>query len=263
MNKENVNIKTCGLLGGIAWTSSIYYYQMMNLGVNKKLGKLYSSRSIMYSVNLNEYVDLAYDEDKSQFKDLIANAALSIFRGGADYLVICSNTAHMAIDEIEKKCLENKIEKFNNIESSILHIADCTAYEIKKIFPKIKKIGLIGTIFTMKSNHIVDKLEKHGLKVVVPKKEEEMRLIMDIIENELSVNIVRNPKSLESILNIIYQLEKDENIEGIVLGCTELPLLITERKLITGLPVFDTTEMHINCAIKLQLNEAKIEDFLP
>lgn len=262
MNKETT-MNTCGLIGGIAWTSSIYYYKMMNLGVNKKLGSLFSSRSIMYSLNLNEYVNLAYNDDKSKFKDLIAEAALSVFKGGADYLVICSNTAHMAIDEIEKKCKDNNIQKFISKESSILHIADCTAHEIKKQFPKIKKIGLIGTIFTMKSNHIVEKLEKHGFIVAVPKREEDMRIIMDIIEEELSKNIFDNVKSLQSILNIIYQLEKEENIEGIVLGCTELPLFIKERILFTGLPVFDTTEMHINCAIKLQLNEAKIDDFLP
>jgi aspartate racemase len=261
--KADVKMKTCGLLGGISWTSSDYYYKMLNIGISKRLGGLYSSRSIMFSLNLQEYSDLAYYEDKSGFKDLISDAALSVFKAGADFLVICSNTAHMALDEIESKCKENKIEKFVKKEESILHITDCTAYVIKNRFPQVKRIGLIGTIFTMKSNHIVDRLILHGFSVVVPEDEKDQRTIMDIIETELTQEIFDNPKSIQTILNIIYQLKKDKYIEGVVLGCTELPLLIKERVLMNNLYVFDPTEMHIECAIKVQLNESDIKDFLP
>ncbi len=217
----------------------------------------------MFSLNLQEYSDLAYNDDKTGFKDLISDAALSVFKAGADFLVICSNTAHMALDEIKSKCKVNKIEKFINKEESILHIADCTAYVIKNQYPQVKNIGLIGTIFTMKSHHIVDRLEMHGFNVIVPENKKDQRVIMDIIETELTQEIFDNPKSIEAILNIIYQLQKDKNIQGVVLGCTELPLLIKERVLNNNLYVFDPTEMHIECAIKVQLNEAEIKDFLP
>ena len=255
---NKTKMKTVGLVGGIAWTSSSYYYKMMNTGINKKYSDLSSSRSIMYSLNLQDYIELAYNEDKKEFKELIADAAVAVFNAGAEFLVICSNTAHMAVERIEEKCKENKIKNFVSKELSILHITDCCAYEIKLNYPKIKKIGLIGTIFTMKSKHVIQRLEEHGFEVAVPKREEDKRIIMDIIENELSKDIFDNPDSINTFLNIISKLEEEEKIEGIVLGCTEIPLLIKDRKLSSGLIIFDATEMHINSAVKVQLGEANM-----
>lgn len=261
MNTEKM--KTVGLVGGIAWSSSAYYYKAMNMGINKLKGDFHFSRSIMYSLNLHEYATQLYKDDKTDFKQLVAEAALCVFKGGADFLIICSNTAHMAINEIEAICKLSK-EKTNFIskELSILHISDCTAYSIRKNYPSMKKIGLIGTLFTMQSPHIVDRFELHGFTVKVPKKTEDHRKIMDIIENELTKEIFKET-SYNYLLEVIYKLEEEEQIEGIVLGCTEIPLLIKDSVLKTGLKVFDATEMHIECGIQVQLNIAKMEDFLP
>jgi aspartate racemase len=252
-------MKICGMVGGISWTSSSEYYSQMNTNIAKALGGLNSSKIILYSLNLEDYSNLAYKNEYDKFKYIVCNAAINVFKAGADFLVICSNTAHMAVELIE----EEYSKLYLNNLCPILHIADCTALYIKQNFPNFKKIGLIGTIFTMKSPHLAKRLEKHGYSISIPRDLEDQLLIMDIIEKELALNYLDNPLSKEKIISIINKMKEEDGIEGIILGCTELPLLIREKQLNNYLPVFDTTSIHINAACKIQLNELKIEDFIP
>jgi aspartate racemase len=265
MEKEN---KLCGLLGGIAWPSSAQYYKMMNIKINQFYGGLASSRSIMYSLNLNEYSDYAYN-DLEKYKQLLADAANALFKGGSEFLVICSNTAHLGLDIINDEFVRNykAYPYFSHLPKApavpALHIIDSTIFYMKKTYPNIKKVGLIATIFTMKSDHIVKRLEAHGLQVAIPRMEEDQLKIMKIIEDELSKDICDNIESYNTIVNIINKMVEEDNIEGIILGCTELPLIIRDEKLKSGLPVFDTTNCHIDAAVLVQTGQMKLEDFYP
>jgi len=229
-------MKTIGLLGGMSWESSIEYYRIINQETKKRLGKLHSAKSMMYSVDFAEIEALQHQGNWSQLTKEMIKAAKNIENGGADFLVICTNTMHKMADEMQK---EMKIP--------IFHIADATAKAIKKT--GIKKIGLLGTKFTMEEDFYKGRLEnRHNLTVIVPS-EEDRNTVHKIIYNELVVGKI-NPESKEKYLAIINNL-KAQGAQGIILGCTEIGLLIKQTD--TDLPVFDTTLIHASSAVEYAL----------
>ena len=229
-------MKTIGLLGGMSWESSIEYYRIINQETKRKLGDLHSAKSLMYSVDFAEIEALQHKGDWAELTKQMINAAQNIENGGADFLVICTNTMHKMADKMQRK-----------LEIPIFHIADATANTIKKA--GINKIGLLGTKFTMEEDFYKGRLiAKHGLDVIVPSLEDR-NIIHQIIYDELVIGKI-SPKSKAKYLAIINKL-KTQGAEGIILGCTEIGLLIKQDD--SELPVFDTTLIHALAAVEYAL----------
>jgi len=230
-------MKTIGLLGGMSWESSAVYYQLINEKVRETLGGTYSAKSVMYSVEFHEMETLQHAEDWNKLTEIMIDAAQKVERAGADFLVICTNTMHKMVPEIKEK-----------ISIPILHIADATAEKIKE--KGIKKIGLLGTNFTMTQDFYKGRLEEeHWLKVITPN-ETDRQIIHDIIYNELILGNIKD-ESRKKYQDIIKKL-KDQGAEGVILGCTEIPLLIKQKD--SPIPIFDTTKIHAEKAVEFALN---------
>ena len=230
-------MKTIGLLGGMSWESSAVYYQLINEKVRETLGGTYSAKSVMYSVEFHEMETLQHAEDWNKLTEIMIDAAQKVERAGADFLIICTNTMHKMVPEIKEK-----------ISIPILHIADATAEKIKE--KGIKKIGLLGTNFTMTQDFYKGRLEEeHWLKVITPN-ETDRQIIHDIIYNELILGNIKD-ESRKKYQDIIKKL-KDQGAEGVILGCTEIPLLIKQKD--SPIPIFDTTKIHAEKAVEFALN---------
>ncbi len=229
-------MKTIGLLGGMSWESSIEYYRIINQEVKNKLAGLHSAKSLMYSVDFAEIEELQHKADWNELTKQMIIAAKNIENGGADFLVICTNTMHKMANDMQKE-----------LKIPIFHIADATAKAIKKA--GLKRIGLLGTKFTMEEDFYKGRLiEKHGLEVIVPSLEDR-NIIHQIIYDELVVGKITS-ESKEKYLAIINKL-KAKGSEGIILGCTEIGLLIKQED--SDLPVFDTTIIHAIAAVEYAL----------
>ena len=229
-------MKTIGLLGGMSWESSIEYYRIINQETKKRLGDLHSAKSLMYSVDFAEIEALQHQGNWPELTKQMIQAAQNIENGGADFLVICTNTMHKMADVMQKE-----------LQIPIFHIADATAEVIKNA--GIKKIGLLGTKFTMEEDFYKGRLEdKHDLEVLVPNLQDR-NTIHQIIYDELVVGKIK-PASKEKYLAIIDKL-KTRGAEGIILGCTEIGLLIKQSD--SDLPVFDTTLIHAVAAVEFSL----------
>lgn len=229
-------MKTIGLLGGMSWESSVVYYQLINEKMRAVLGGNHSAQNLMYSVEFNEIVKLQHDGEWDKLTVIMIDAAKKIENGGADFLVICTNTMHKMFSEMEA-----------NISIPILHIADATAEKIKE--NAIQKIGLLGTNFTMTQDFYKGRLEKeHGLKVIVPN-EIDRKTVHDIIYQELIVGNIKE-ESRKKYQEIIEKLQS-QGAEGVILGCTEIPLLIKQKD--SPIPVFDTTRIHAEKAVEFAL----------
>ncbi|HHO56724.1 MAG TPA: aspartate/glutamate racemase family protein [Trueperaceae bacterium] len=229
-------MKTIGLLGGMSWESSIEYYRIINQETKRKLGDLHSAKSLMYSVDFAEIEALQHKGDWVELTKQMIKAAQNIENGGADFLVICTNTMHKMADKMQSK-----------LKIPIFHIADATANTIKKA--GINKIALLGTKFTMEEDFYKGRLiAKHGLDVIVPSLEDR-NIIHQIIYDELVIGKI-SPKSKAKYLAIINKL-KTQGAEGIILGCTEIGLLIKQTD--SELPVFDTTLIHALAAVEYAL----------
>jgi len=230
-------MKTIGLLGGMSWESSAVYYQLINEKVRETLGSTYSAKSVMYSVEFHEMETLQHAEDWNKLTEIMIDAAQKVERAGADFLVICTNTMHKTVPEIREK-----------IAIPILHIADATAEKIKE--KGIKKIGLLGTNFTMTQDFYKGRLEKeHNLEVITPN-ETDRQIIHDIIYNELILGNIKD-ESRKKYQDIIEKL-KNQGAEGVILGCTEIPLLVKQKD--SPIPIFDTTKIHAEKAVEFALN---------
>ena len=230
-------MKTIGLLGGMSWESSAVYYQLINEKVRETLGGTYSAKSVMYSVEFHEMETLQHAEDWNKLTEIMIDAAQKVERAGADFLVICTNTMHKTVPEIREK-----------IAIPILHIADATAEKIKE--KGIKKIGLLGTNFTMTQDFYKGRLEKeHNLEVITPN-ETDRQIIHDIIYNELILGNIKD-ESRKKYQDIIEKL-KNQGAEGVILGCTEIPLLVKQKD--SPIPIFDTTKIHAEKAVEFALN---------
>lgn len=229
-------MKTIGIIGGTSWESSIEYYRILNETVKEKLGGLHSSKCLMYSVEFQEVVDLMQAGDWNSLSVLMQKAAALVKNGGADFLVICSNTLHRHASEIEE-----------NIGIPVHGIADATAQEIKKM--AIKKVGLLGTKYAMEGDYYKNILQgKHGIETIIPEKEDR-ELIDSIIFRELCVGMIKDD-SRKLVVNVINQLHS-RGAEAIVLGCTEIPLLIKQKDV--SIPVFDTMTIHAISAVERAL----------
>ncbi len=225
-------MKTIGLLGGMTSESSAEYYKLINQLTREKLGGNHSAKSVMVSVDFAEVEPMMESGKWNEVLDLIGNAASDIENGGADFLVICTNTIHKLADEISER-----------ISIPILNIIDVTADEIKRM--GFEKVGLLGTRFTMEQDFYKMRLkEKHGIESVIPDKSDR-DIIHSVIMNELSVGVF-TPESKRKYLEIITKLSK-RGAEGVILGCTEIPLLVTEND--TDIPLFDTTLLHAKAAV--------------
>ncbi|MBK1812023.1 aspartate/glutamate racemase family protein [Clostridium sp. YIM B02505] len=231
-------MKTIGLIGGMSWESSLEYYKIINETVKSKLGGLHSSKCIMYSVDFEEIELLQHQGRWEELSDIMVNISKELKKAGADFILICTNTMHKMADDIENKA-----------GIKVLHIAEVTG---KKIVEKgLKKVGLLGTKFTMEQDFYKKVLEdKFNIEVVVPN-EADREVIHEVIYKELCKGII-SEESKEKYKKVINSLLLN-GAEGIVLGCTEIPLLIKQEDV--SVPVFDTTTIHAIAAVEFALDK--------
>ena len=234
-------MKTIGLLGGMSWESTVTYYRLINEGVRKRLGGLHSAKIVLYSVNFHEIEPLQHQRRWSEAGALLAEAAKRIESAGADFLVVCTNTMHRVAPQIE-----------SHIKIPLLHIADATGEEIKKA--GLNTVGLLGTRFTMEQDFYLGRLShQHGLNVLVPK-ESDREIIHRVIFDELCVGRV-NENSRERFVGIIRSLV-GEGAQGIILGCTEISMLVRPQD--SPAVLFDTTAIHARKAVEWAIQGRKL-----
>ena len=229
-------MKTIGMIGGMSWESSIEYYRIINETVRTELGGLHSAKSIMVSVEFAEIEALQHQDRWDEAAQILIAAAHSLESGGAAFAIICTNTMHKLYDKIQK-----------SVRIPLLHIADATAQLIKA--QGIQKIALLGTRFTMEENFYKERLiENYGLDVIIPGAQDR-EIVHRIIYDELCAGIVQLD-SKQKYADIIRRLAK-EGAAGIILGCTEIGLLVKQED--SPVPLFDTTEIHARAAVKYAL----------
>lgn len=230
-------MKVIGLIGGMSWESSVVYYRIINEEVKKRLGGLHSAKCLLYSVDFEEIEHYQSVGDWGKAGKTLGDIALSLEKGGADFIVICTNTMHKVIDDIKEK-----------ISIPILHIADATAYKIKE--QGINTVGLLGTRYTMEQDFYSTRLESNDIKVMVPN-EEERENVNKIIYEELCLGKVQQT-SRDYYKKVIQDLIRN-GAEGIILGCTEIGLLIKPEDV--TVPLFDTANIHALEAVNMSLQE--------
>lgn len=231
-------MKTIGLLGGMSWESTSTYYRLLNEGVKAQLGGLHSARLCLYSVDFAEIEVLQHRDDWPAAAIELASAAQRVQAGGADFLLICTNTMHKVADEIEA-----------SIDIPLLHIADATAQQL--VEHGIKRVALLGTRFTMQEDFYKGRLqEKHGIDVDVPDSETQQKL-HHIIYDELCLGLIKSD-SRDYFLEVMEQLAQ-AGAEAIILGCTEIAMLVSPDD--TRLALYDTTAIHCQAALKLALSD--------
>jgi len=229
-------MKTIGLIGGMSWESSLEYYRIINETVKEKLGGFHSAKCLMYSVDFEEVEKLQRQGKWDEATALMIDAAQRVKKGGADFVVICTNTMHKMAEEVQ-----------SSINIPLLHLADVTAERIKA--QGLKKVGLLGTKFTMEEDFYKGRLiKKHGLEVMIPD-DEEREAIHNILYNELCMGEIKKI-SKDKFKKIIDNLVL-KGAEGIILGCTEIPLLIDKEDY--EIPLFDTTRIHAEEAVEYAL----------
>jgi aspartate racemase len=226
-------MKKIGLVGGMSWVSTMDYYKFINEGINAQLGGLNFAECIIYSLNFG---DIQAKTWVNSF-DLLLNACKSLKKSGAEGIVLCANTAHLFADQLQEK-----------IDLPIIHIVVETAKVVSG--QGFKKVGLLGTKFTMEMDFYTNILENHGLEVLIPKKETTRDYIQFTLKEELGVGLV-NPATKINYLSIIDDLVSD-GAECIILACTEIPLLINQSDL--KIPVFDTTKIHAEAIVAFAIS---------
>jgi len=221
----------------MSWESSLEYYRIINETVKDKLGGLHSAKIIMYSVDFEEIEILQHQDKWKELVDRMINLAKNLEKSGADLVLICSNTMHKMAEQVQE-----------SINIPLLHIADATAEKIKR--QGLKNVGLLGTKFTMEQDFYKDRLRKHGINVIIPS-EEERQVVHAVIYNELCLGRMEE-FSKKRFKEIIDNLVANGS-EGIILGCTEIPLLIKQEDI--PVPLFDTTEIHAKIAAEYAIKE--------
>ena len=228
-------MKTIGLLGGMSWESSALYYRLINEMVRDRLGGLHSARCVMASV---DFADVEHLQSTGQWEaagELLADQARGLEAGGADFILLCTNTMHKVADAIE-----------GAVEIPLLHLADVTADAVAAA--GVAKVGLLGTAFTMEEAFYKDRIAGRGLEVLIPDaaaRHDVHRIIFD----ELVVGVV-SQSSRQRFVQVIESL-RERGAEGVILGCTEIELLIDQES--SPLPVFPTTRIHAEAAVELAL----------
>jgi aspartate racemase len=229
-------MKTIGLIGGMSWESSLEYYRIINEEIHSRLGGVHSAKCLMLSVDFAEIEEQQRLGRWAEATQLMVDAAQALERGGADFVVICTNTMHKMADDVQQA-----------IHIPLLHIADAAAAEIQE--RGFKKVGLLGTRFTMEESFYKDRLvDKFGLQVIIPN-ESDREIVHRVIYDELVVGKIV-PASKAEYLRIIAGLQA-QGCEGIILGCTEIGLLVKQAD--CDLPLFDTTLLHAKAAVDCAL----------
>ena len=231
-------MKTIGMLGGMSWESTATYYREINEGIKQNLGGLHSAKICLYSVDFDEIEKLQHTDDWDTAAMVLADGARKIEAGGADFLIICTNTMHRVASEIEQA-----------ISIPLLHIADATALKLKD--DNITRVGLLGTRFTMEHNFYKSRItELFGIEVLVPEPDERT-LLHTVIYDELCLGKIENT-SRQQCLEIISRLFA-RGAQAVILGCTEIALLISQDH--TNIPLYDTTVIHANQAVSYALKD--------
>ena len=221
-----IKLKTIGLIGGMSWESTVTYYKIINETVKEKLGGLHSAKCILYSVDFQEIEECQANGNWEKSGEILGEAANNLEKAGADFIVICTNTMHKVINQIKEK-----------ISIPILHIAEMTA---EKILEKgLKNIALLGTKYTMEQDFYKSKLIEKEINVIIPDKND-IEIINKVIYDELCLGTI-NSNSKKKFLEIVDKL-RSKGAEGIILGCTEIGLLIKNED--TDVPLFDTAVIH-------------------
>ena len=221
-----MNLKTIGLIGGMSWESTVTYYKIINETVKERLGGLHSAKCILYSVDFQEIEECQANGNWEKSGEILGEAAYNLEKAGADFIVICTNTMHKVVNQIKEK-----------ISIPILHIAEMTA---EKILEKgLKNIALLGTKYTMEQDFYKSKLIEKGINVIIPDKND-IEIINEVIYDELCLGTI-NSDSKKKFLEIVDKL-RNKGAEGIILGCTEIGLLIKNED--TDVPLFDTAIIH-------------------
>lgn len=230
-------MKTIGLLGGMSWESTASYYKEINEGVKAVLGGLHSAKICLYSVDFAEIEKLQHEGRWDETAQILSQAAQSIESGGADYLLICTNTMHKVAVEIQ-----------SSISIPLIHIADATAETL--VAKGITRVGLLGTKFTMEQDFYKNRVsEKYGIEVIVPNNDNR-NIVHNIIYSELCLGKISD-ESREKYLDIVFELHT-QGAEAVILGCTEIALLIQQQH--TKVPLYDTTQIHAAQAVKLAMS---------
>lgn len=230
-------MKTIGLIGGMSYESTIPYYKIINDEVNKALGGLHSAKVVLYSVDFDEIESRQRSNDWDECGQILKNAAISLEKAGADIILICTNTMHKVFHEVQA-----------GVKVPVLHIAMATASKL--IENDIKRVALLGTIYTMTQDFYKSVLIESGLEVVIPD-DIQMQEINRIIFEELCKGKIVD-SSREYFLKVIDSL-KAKGAQAVILGCTEIGLLVTEDK--SALKVFDTTVIHAKAAVEAALKQ--------
>ncbi|MBY8182069.1 aspartate/glutamate racemase family protein [Vibrio fluvialis] len=229
-------MKTIGMIGGMSWESTLSYYKAINEGVKAELGGLNSAQICLYSVNFEPIEKLQHEGKWDETAQLLAQAAKSVEAGGADFLLICTNTMHKVAPEIEAQ-----------ISIPILHIADATAKQLQQ--DGIERVGLLGTRFTMELEFYKGRLQQQfGIDVLIPDAEQRQQ-VHRVIYEELCLGTIR-PESRAQYVEIVEDLHR-RGAQAVILGCTEIALLIQQHD--TDVPLYDTTKIHAEQAVQLAL----------
>jgi aspartate racemase len=230
-----MQMKTIGIIGGISWVSSVDYYRLINEMINHRLGGVNGGRIILYSVNYEDIKTLTFAGDWNAMITMLTDIARKLEAAGADCLIIGANTMHRIADQVQA-----------SISIPLIHIAVETAKAVKE--KNIKKVALLGTKFTMELDFFPSKLTAHGIETIIPG-DEDRQFLHDAIYEEMGKGLFL-PATKARILSMIEQLAL-QGAEGVIFGCTEIPLLIQDRECV--LPVFNTTLIHAGAAVRFAL----------
>ncbi len=228
-------MKTLGLLGGMSWESTVTYYQIINETVKEELGGLHSAKILLCSVDFAEIEEYQAKGEWEKSAEVLSDAAVTLQQAGADYIVICTNTMHKVAPQIQSR-----------ISIPLIHIADATADALENA--GVKTVALLGTKYTMTQDFYKNKLTDRGIRVIVPD-EPDIETVNRVIYDELCRGII-SPDSRHAYTEIIGKL-KANGAQGVILGCTEIGLLIHQED--SPLPVFDTTVIHARKAALLSV----------
>ncbi|MGW2224565.1 aspartate/glutamate racemase family protein [Streptomyces formicae] len=231
-------MKTIGLIGGMSWESSAEYYRLLNELVRERLGGLHSARCVLYSVDFAEIERLQVAGEWERAGDVLAAAAKGVEAAGADLVLICTNTMHKVADQVR-----------DALSVPLLHLGDATAAAVLRA--GVRRVGLLGTAFTMEQDFYRERLAGHGLDVVVPD-EAGRALVHRVIYEELCLGVV-GEASRAAYQEVIADLVERQGAEGVILGCTEIELLIGAED--SPVPVFPTTRLHAEAAVEAALAE--------
>ena len=232
-------MKTIGIIGGMSYESSIHYYESINNQVNDIAGGLTCAKLIIYNVNFEDIRKLMLNNDWDKIGEELGKIAKILENAGADYIVIATNTMHKLADYVQSQ-----------INIPLIHIADCVADKCKK--NNVLNVGLLGTKYTMVEDFLKNRLKENGLTVTTPQNEENINEIDRIIFDELCKGEIKD-SSRQYYIDVINDMIKQNNIEGVILGCTEIEMLIKKDDL--DIPIFDTTQSHIDSIVDYVVSE--------